>query len=445
MTKHFANDLTKGNITEKIINFSVPFIIGNLCMQLYNYIDAIVVGKFLGKEALAAVGASSPVIFILISFISGITIGGGIIVSKYFAQGDISRVSLSASTISTIIIVLGIVLTVIGLLCSEWIMGLINLPPDVLPFAVEYLSIYILGMLPIFGYYAVTSFLRGVGNSIIPLYFLITTSILNILLNLLFVVVFEWGITSVAWATVISQSIAYIFLQAFVNIHVKMLSLNIFKIKFNRAVAIEAIRLGVPASVQQVLVALGTLALISIVSTFGTDVLAAFTSAQRVLILIMVIPINLSLALTNFTAQNFAVNRFDRIEEALKVTLKLSLVVCFAILILISMFSTNIIAAFSYDSNIINIGKQYLLIIAMSFWIFNIMMIFTGVIRGLGNTIVPMLIALFSLWIVKIPIAELLSGYFNEVGVWLSEPISWTVGVIISVAFYIRLRRKQNI
>ena len=411
-------------------------------MQLYNYFDAIIVGKFLSKEALAAVGASSPFIFVLVSFISGITIGGSIIVSKYFAQNKYNMMISAVSTISTIVFIIGAAVTVLALVFCSNLIGLLGLPPDVEIIAIDYLNIYIYGMMPSFGFMALTAYLRGAGNSKTPLYFLAISSVLNIVLDLVFVIFMDGGIESVALATVISQVIGYVSLRLYINKNIKQLAITSFK--FNRTIAIQAIKLGVPTSIQQILVSSGIMFLVFIVTKFGTDVIAAYTAAQKMLILIMVIPINISLALTSFTAQNYSVGEFHRIDKALKETLKIVIIICFAILILLSMFGTNIIAAFSSDPNIINIGKQYLLIIGMTFWIFSIMMVFTGVIRGLGNTFVPMIITLLSLWIIKIPTAHYLSLSLHEVGVWISEPISWVVGAIMSSVYYYYFRRKIN-
>ena len=438
----YTSNFTRGNVVEQLLVFALPFILGNLCMQSYNYIDAIIVGKFLGKEALAAVGASSPFVFVLVSFISGITIGGSIIVSRYFAQNKQEEIRRAVSTISIIVFCIGVIVTSLALLFCDDIIGVLNLPSEVGVIAVNYLYIYMIGMMPTFGYNALTSYLRGVGNSKTPLYFLAITSFLNIVLDIVFVVWYGWGVESVAWATVISQIIGYISLRLYVNHKIKPLSLFFSRVVFCKKIAIEAMKLGVPTSVQQLLVSSGVMTLIFIVSEFGTDVIAAYTVAQKMLILIMVVPINISLALTTFTAQNYSVGQFDRIELALKQTLKIVMVVCFAILILLSMFSTNIISAFSSDPNIINIGKQYLLIIGTTFWIFSVMMIFTGVIRGLGNTVIPMIITLISLWIIKIPIAHYLSQTYNEVGVWLSEPISWVFGAVLSFCYYLYYRNK---
>ena len=437
----FTNNLTKGNIGEQILKFSTPFVIGNFCMQLYNYVDAIIVGQFLGKDALAAVGSTSPIIFVLLSFVSGITIGGSIIVAKYFVANDNDKLSLAANTINYIVLGIGLFVTVLGYLFADEVIGLMSLPTKVSEIAVSYLRIFMIGLLPTFCFNSTMAILRGMGNSITPLYFLVITAILNIILDVAFVVVLGWGIESVAWATVISQYIAFFLLWMFTFCEIKHISFDLTKFNFDKDVAKETIKLGVPTAVQQLLVSAGTVVLISIVIQFGTDVIAAYTSAQRVLILIMVLPINLSLALTTFVAQNYAVKSYDRVIAGFKSAMKISLIACFAILILLSMFSASIIQMFTSDINIINIGKQYIMIIALGFWLFNIMMLFSGLIRGLGNTVVPMLITLFSLWLVKIPLAKLLSFKYNEVGVWFSEPISWAIGILLSM-LYLYYKRK---
>ncbi len=437
----FTNNLTKGNIGEQILKFSAPFIFGSFCMQLYNYIDAVIVGRFLGENALAAVGATSPFIFVLLSFISGLTIAGGIIIAKYFVHNDVAKLSSASNTINYIILMIGLIVTALGYFFGEDLIKLISLPPTVNKLAVSYFSIYIIGLLPTFCFNSVTSILRGVGNSIIPLYFLIITAILNIILDIAFVVVFDWGMESVAWATVISQYLAFFSLWIFTIFKTKNIAFNLKTFNFDKHIAYETIRLGVPTAIQQLLVSSGTVILISIITVFGTDVIAAYTSAQRVLILIMVLPINLSLALTTFVAQNYAAKRYDRVIDGFKSALKISLTICLAVLILLSMFSTFVIEMFTTNVNIINIGKQYIMIIALSFWIFNTMMLIFGLIRGLGNTIIPMIITLTALWIIKIPVAKYLAIDYHEVGVWFAEPISWSIGLLLSIIYFCYKRK----
>ncbi len=440
----YSQNFTRGNITEQIVKFSTPFVLGNICMQLYNYSDSVIVGHYLGKEALAAVGASTPLIFVIVSFVTGITIGASIIVSRYFALNDRLKITQTSDTINIISVILGVAITFGAWLFIDDILSFFSLETQVKDYAINYLSIYILGIIPTFGYTALTALLRGIGNSTTPLYFLVYTAILNIILDLFFVIYLGLGIEAVAWASVIAQFLAYLVLGFYVNHKIKIIRLNILPKNINISIAKECLWLGIPTSIQQLVVSFGSLTLVSIVTLFGTDVVAAYTSAQRILILIMVIPINISLALTTFVAQNYAVNNYDRIRKALKETLKISMIAGFAILIIISMFSTNIMQTFTKDTNIINIGKQYLMIISLSFWIFNIMMMFNGTIRGLGNTIAPMIITAISLWIVKIPVAYILSKHINEVGVWLAEPISWSVGAVVIILYYIYYLKKKG-
>lgn len=440
-----GNDFTKGNITESLLKFSFPFIIGSFAMQFYNWCDAIIVGRFISDESLAAVGASYPFIFTLIALGMGVSIGGSILISGFYAKKDYEKIHSTANTLYLTLFILGLVITIIGHYSNEYIMSLLSLPQSVLPLAISYLDIYILSIVFTFGFTALTAILRGVGDSITPLKFLIGSSILNIVLDIIFVCVFEWGITGAAWATVISQATIFVVAILITNSRFKYISLNIFKLNLDYKLFSKSLSLGLPAGLQQIFVAMGSLTLVSIIAPFDTDVIAAYTSAQRVLMFIMVIPINISLALTSFVAQNRAVNNFVRIRQVTIAALKITFISSTAILIALSMWGTPLMKVFTDNVNIINIGKQYLMIIGLSFWIFSIMMTLMGVIRGVGNTIIPMAITLLSLWIVKIPIAKLLSIPLKEVGVWLSEPASWSIGILLTIIAYSIIIKKKRL
>lgn len=436
-------DFTKGDTSKQIISFAIPIIIGNAFMQLYQYADSVIVGKYLGKEALAAVGASTPFTFMIISLVIGISMGTTITISQYFGKKDYKSVKQAADSLYIFLFFAYIILFTFGIYFSETILKLVNLPEELLTQATDYLDIYLIGLIFLFGFNCLSAILRGVGDSMTPLKFLLFSAITNIFLDLLFVVVFEWGIKGAAWATVIAQAISLVFAIFYTNKKSSIIKLNILKLEYNRKIFSEGVKLGLPAGVQQLLVSFGMLAIVSIVNSYGTDTIAAFSAAGRIEALVFVIPMGLSLSMTSFVAQNYGVHNFERIEEGLKASLKITLISSFALLILLSALAEPLMRMFTSEKNVIAIGCEYLYVFGVSYWLFAVMFCYTGVLRGMRNTIMPMLITLLSLWIIRVPAAHILSYYFNELGIWLASTLSWGSGMLLSILYYKKYFKKK--
>jgi putative MATE family efflux protein len=275
-------DLTNGSPGRIIFSFAMPMLLGNVFQQLYNVVDSIIVGKFLGKEALGAVGASFPIIFTLISLIIGVATGCTIVISQYFGAKDIQNVRRTIDTMNIFLFFASLFMTAVGILFSEQIFRLMQLPEEMIPLAMEYLNVYLVGIISLFGFHSTSAILRGLGDSRTPLYFMIISTIMNIGLDLLFIVVFGWGVAGAAWATVLAQTAAFIIAIVHLNATHKVIQFKIFNLVFDKAIFVQALRIGLPTGFQQTFVALGMMALFGIVNGFGTDVIAAYTAAGRI-------------------------------------------------------------------------------------------------------------------------------------------------------------------
>lgn len=427
---------TKGHEEKLIIEFAIPIILGNIFMQLYNYTDSVIVGRYIGKEALAAVGASSPYIFLLVSLVIGISIGSSIMVSRSYGKGDTASIKKIADTLYIFLFFSSIVLTILGILFNRQIMSLIGLPENIMPYALDYLNIYLIGIVFLFIFNSLSSILRGMGDSKTPLIFLIASSVFNIVLDLLFVIVFDWGIKGVAWATVIAQFFAVFFAIVYTNKHNKVAYVSIRSMSFDKKVFAESIKLGIPAGLQQMFVSIGMLAIVSVVNGFGTDTIAAYSAAGRIESFVMVIPMTLSIAVTNFTSQNLGAGEFQRIKNGVVATMKINIIASVLIMILLSALSLPLMKMFTEDKIVIETGCTYLFILGLSYWIFGTMFTYMGAIRGIGNTIIPMFISLLSLWLIRVPTAKILSVPLGEIGIWISAPMSWFIGALSSYIFY---------
>ncbi len=438
-------DLTNGDVGKSIILFAIPMLIGNLFQQLYNVVDSIVVGKYVGHVALAAVGASFPILFTIMAMAGGVTMGSSILISQYFGAKNLRDVKISSDTLQIFLIISSLILSVVFFLFSKQIFTLLKVPDEVMPQAIRYFDIIILTTtLPSFAMHGISAVLRGVGNSLTPIYFMVGSLVLNIILDIIFVLGFGWGIDGVAWATTIATIGGWISLWAYVNRKmdsVVRFTLNFKKWNFNQKNFRLALRIGLPTGVQQTLVGLGSMALISIVSPFGTPVLAAYTAAGRIDMFVSMPSMNLAAALSTFVGQNLGGGRFDRIKKGLTVSLIYSTIFCALLTLVVIFFGDEIMWLFTekgspYFDQIIKTGREYLVIVSSFYIVFTTMFVINGVIRGAGATFVPMLITTLSLWVVRVPLAILLSKHFGASGIWWSIPIGWAIGCAGAIIYY---------
>ncbi len=438
-------DLTTGKESRLIFNFAMPMLIGNVFQQLYNIVDSIIVGNFLGKEALAAVGASFPIIFTLISMIIGIASGAMVVISQFFGAKDIERVKRTISTFYIFLFFASIFITIIGIFFSENIFRLMQLPEEILPQAKSYLNIYLLGMISFFGFNGTSAILRGLGDSKTPLYFLIVATLFNIIFDILFVLVFNWGIEGAAFATVLSQTGAFLTTIFHLNKTHEIVKLRVRFLKFDRDLFRKSLKIGLPSGIQQTAVALGMMAIMGIVNTFGINVIAAYSVAIRLDSLAIMPAMNFSAALATFVGQNLGANKQERIKKGLISTLLMSSVVSVLVTAVLLLWGKNLMSLFTNDPEVVRIGYEYLSIVSLFYIIFSVMFSLNGVLRGAGDTLIPMFITLFALWLMRIPAAYLLSQKFGETGIWWAVPIGMLSGTLLSFLYYKTGRYKSKV
>ena len=429
-------DLTTGSEGKLIFNFAIPMLLGNVFQQLYQIIDSIIVGHFLGKEALAAVGASFPIIFALISMVIGIASGGTVVISQYFGAKDYDKVKRTIDTLYLFLLATSIIITVAGIVFSEHIFRLMGLPEPLMPQATTFLNIYLLGMVAFFGFNGTSAVLRGLGDSKTSLYFLIVATVLNIGLDLLFIPVLKFGVGSAALATVISQFVAFIATIIYLNNSHKILKIRYRIMVFDKKLFLQSLKIGLPTGLQQTFVALGMVALMGMVNGFGTDVIAAYSVVGRIDALAMMPAMNFSMALSAFVGQNIGAQRNDRVKAGMMATLKMSTIIAVIVSIMVIIFGNYFMRLFTNDAEVIRIGHEYLVIVGIFYFSFNAMFTFNGVMRGAGDTLVPMFITLFSLWLIRIPAAYFLSKHYAEIGIWWSIPVAWVLGMCGTYIYY---------
>lgn len=429
-------DLTNGNSRKLILQFAWPMLLGNLFQQLYNIVDSIIVGNFLGKEALAAVGASFPVIFVLISLIIGIASGTTIVIAQYFGAKEMGQVKKAIGTMYIFMFFAAIAITIAGILLAEKIFLLMQLPENLLPEAKKYLTIYLSGMIVFFGYNGTSAILRGLGDSKTPMVFLIIATLANIIFDLLFVIVFKWGVGGVAYATILSQAGAFLTAIIYLNRHHQVIHIGIKSFKWDAGIFRQSFRIGLPTGLQHTFVSLGITAVMGIVNTFGTDVIAGFSVASRLDTIASMPAMAFSAALATFVGQNIGANKPERVRSGLNSSLVMSGIIAILVTLLMVFFGAGFMRLFTDDTEVIRIGSEYLTIVSSFYLVFTAMFMITGVLRGAGDTLIPMFITLISLWIVRIPLSYFLAGKMGETGIWWAMPTGWAFGLLASFIYY---------
>jgi putative MATE family efflux protein len=429
-------DLTTGSEGSLILRFAIPMVVGNIFQQLYNVVDSIIVGKFLGDAALAAVGASFPIFYTLIAFVIGIGSGATVVISQYFGAKDYQQVKKAIGTIYIFILLASVILSIGGIVFSREIFTLLKTSEEVMPQAISYFTIYMSGLIVFFGFNSTASILRGMGDSRTPLLFLTISTIANIVLDLLFIIVFGWGIEGAAIATIVAQGGAFLTAIIFLNRREHLIHFSWKSMVFDWPIFRKSAKIGLPTGFQQAFVALGMMALIRIINNFDTPVLAAYTAASRIDALAAMPAMNLASALAAFVGQNLGAGRVDRIRKGLRATLLMAWAISFAVMGIVIFNGEFLMSLFSNNQEVINHGKEYLIIISSFYPVFATMFIMHGTLRGAGDTLIPMFITLISLWIVRIPLAAILSEHLGPSGIWWAIPCGWIIGLIGTFTYY---------
>lgn len=431
--------MSEGNIWKQLLFFSIPLVLGNIFQQLYNAVDSIIVGNFVGSQALAAVTSSSPVINMLISFFMGLSIGAGVVISRYFGANDRQGVSDSIHTSMAIIILAGIAMTFIGVLLTPYILQWVGVPQDVMSDSIVYLKIYFYGIVGVMIYNMGSGVLRALGDSKTPLYFLIFSSAVNIVLDYAFVVYLHMGVSGVAWATLISQCLSALLVCLLMMKGNASYQLRLHQLKIHPSILSEVIRVGLPSGVQNAIVSFSNVIVQSNINAFGSTAMAgcgAYTKIDGFAILPVT---SYSMAITTFTGQNIGAGRFDRVRQGTKVCLTLSLITTLLISLLLFLFGDTALSIFTSDPAVINYGHIMLTLLVPGYFLLAISHAISGVLRGANRAATAMIIVI-SCWC-GLRMAWILTSVpiFHSIHVvLLGWPISWLVSTIIFILYYRR-------
>ena len=438
-------DMTHGNPYKLILLFSLPLLVGNIFQQLYNMVDSIVVGNFVGEKALAAVGTGFPIIFLMSSLFMGIGTGATVMVSQFYGAKDLKRVNDTINTIYTAMIVGVIPLSLLGIFISEPLLRLIQVPNDgTLEMAKIYMIVIFIGIIGNLGFNINSGILQGLGDSRTSLIFLLIAAIINTVLDLVFVIVFHWGVMGVALATIIAQIFSWSFGVWFINRRYSQIHIRLLGFHFDKQLFKQAMKLGIPSGIQQALFSVGVLVMQSLVNSYGSSFMAGFNGANKIDTFAFMPIQSFTNAVTTYTGQNIGAGNHERVRKGLRAGMALSVGTSIIMCILVYPTSAFMMRMFSQNQDVIDAGVAYLHELMPFYALLAISFCFNSVMRGAGEMIVPMISSLFALWLVRVPSAYLLAHFFGGEMMYYSYTIGWIVGIIISGIYYATGRWKNK-
>ncbi|NIZ88065.1 MATE family efflux transporter, partial [Clostridioides difficile] len=429
-------DLTTGHEGKSIFFFAMPMLIGSLFQQLYNTADSIIVGRFIGKEAMAAVSGANPIMFLLVAALMGVSLGFSILVSQFYGSGDLKKVKATIDTTYILLFIGSILISILGIVFGGPMLKLMNTPESIFAQSKLYLTIIFSGILFSAGYNSVSAILRGLGDSVTPLYFLIIATILNIVLDLTFIVVLRMGVEGVALATIMAQAVSFIISIIYLNKRHEVLKFKIKGIVYDNKIFKDGLRLGLPSGVQQMLFSIGNMALQFLVNSYGTSAMAAFGAGLRIENFISLPIMNLGSAVSTFVAQNIGAGENERVKKGIRESIKMTLVLAVTVIALILLFRENLIALFNTDKDVIKIGSSYLFIIGPFFLFIGTSFVLSSAMKGAGDSMFALISSIVSLWLGRLPASYMLSKFFGTDGIWMGIPFGWTLGLIVTVIYY---------
>ncbi len=439
-----AVDMTTGTPWQQILKFTVPMLLGNVVQQLYSTVDSIVVGRYVGDNALAAVGSAAPIFNLLLVLFIGISMGATIMVAQYLGARDRHALSWTIGNCFTLILIASVAMTVIGVAVTRPMLVLLRTPESILGWCSNYLIILFLGSIGLGFYNILSGVLRGMGDAMSALVYLVVASVINIVLDILFVAAFGMGVSGVALATIIAQGISAVLC---INRLRKMNDVFDFGprfFKWDSHYAGQIIRLGFPSGITQAIFSMSIVLVQSLTNTFGEQLIAANVIVQRVDGFAVLPIFSFGSALTTYAGQNIGAGNKDRVEKGSRQGLIMSLIFSAIIVSVILLFGRGLMSIFTTTQELVDLGMHIMKILAVGYILMAIIQALTGVMRGAGDTVTPMWISITETFFLRMPLAYIMvylsrsEAYpiGNQDMIFWSLIIAWGIGAAMSIFFY---------
>lgn len=431
-----VTDMTVGAPSKLLWKFSIPILFSVVFQQLYGIVDSVVAGQFIGEDAVAAIGASYPITMIFMAFATGLNGGCSVVISQLFGakQFDKMKEGISTSLISSAVIC--VILMGLGFISCSTFMHLLNTPSNIFTDAMVYLNVYIAGLLFLFLYNICNGIFTALGDSKTPLYFLIASSIGNIILDLLFVIQFNMGVAGVAWATFIAQGSASILAVVVLTKRVRKIESGPYK-KYSYEMMKKMSRIAVPSILQSSFVSVGNLFIQGLINSYGSEVIAGYSIAIKLNTFAITSFNTMASGLSSFAAQNIGAGKTERVKQGFRTCIGMSVVVVLPFLIAYLGFGRTMISLFVSNGSeaAIQVGIEFLYIVAPFYLILLVKLLGDSVLRG-GGVMGQFMITTFSDLVIRVMLSFLFSSIWGATGIWLSWPVGWTMGTVLSFLFY---------
>ncbi len=433
-------DITEGVIWKQLLTFFFPILLGTFFQQLYNTADAIIVGKFVSTQALAAVGgATGTLINLIVGFFVGLSSGATVILAQQYGARKHEEVSKTVHTGIALAICGGLVIMVVGILIAPFLLQLLKTPDDVMDYALTYMRIYFAGMIPSLIYNIGSGILRAVGDSRRPLYFLIVSCMVNIVLDVVLVLGFEMGVAGAALATILSQAVSAVLVILVLSRTSNSYQLHIRKLGFDWLVLNRIVKIGFPAGLQSVMYSLSNVIIQSSINAFGSTVMAAWTAWGKLDGTFWMIISAFGIAITTFTGQNFGAGKYDRMRKSVRVCLMMAMGATVIVSSILLLFGPYVFRLFSNEEPVILQGMEILRTLAPFFFTYICIEIFSGAVRGVGDTLIPTLMTLVGICLLRAVWLLVIAPGYNSVPFTLyCYPITWTLTSILFVTYYFK-------
>ena len=438
-------DMTEGNIVRHIVAFALPLLVGNLFQQLYNTVDTWVVGNFVNNEAYSAVGTVGPIINMLIGFFMGLSSGAGVVISQYYGARQHDKVQETVHTAIVMTLGLGVLFTIIGISMIPLMLKLIKMPDTVMGEATTYLTIYFAGILGLMLYNIGAGILRAVGDSQRPFYFLVICALLNTVLDLLFVLVFHMGVAGVALATILSQIISAILVIITLMRSDNCIRLEIRKLKIHMPMLKKIFKVGIPAALQMAITGFSNIFVQSYINFFGENCMSGWTTYSKVDQLLFLPMQSISLASTTFVGQNLGKNLVQRAKKGVSVSMLIAVGSTVVLMIPVMAFAPQIVAFFNSEPAVVEYGAMLLRWLSPFYVLCCFNQIYSGALRGAGNTRAPMIIMLASFVAFRQVYLFAMSRIWNEIiPIGMSYPAGWLLCSLLTVIYYRKVQLSKS-
>lgn len=432
-------DMTYGDISKQLFMFTIPILLSQILQQFYNIADTAIIGRYIGTDALAAIGSTGLLISVIVNFFIGLSTGVSAVIANQFGANEYEKLKKSISTLLAVSVLLGIVFTIGSLIFMKPIINILQTPKGVYSLAIDYLKICFLGITFQLLYNIGTAILRALGNTKDPLYFLIFSCILNLILDILFIVYFGWGVKGAAIATLISQILATLLVMYKIMSLDDNCKLSLKQIKIYRGYTKDIFLVGLPAGLQAIFMSISSLIIQSSINSFGAEAMAGMTIFAKVEGFLYFPLFSLGLAVTGFVGQNFGAKEYERVKEGINISLKISVYTSLIFIIILNIFAPYILRLFTNDAAVIKVGLESIRIVFPSYVLYAMNQIYIGSLRGIEKTFEPMLISLFAHCIFRVIWCFVLLQYFHDMKVIYS---SYSVSIVLMfVLFYTSYKR----